>query len=357
MLDGVDLAVPAGSTCAVVGPSGAGKTTLLRALAGLTPAASGEVHLGDRDITRLAAGHRRVGMVFQEARLFPTQSVLANVAYGLRARGVRRRARHHAAEELLDAVGLADRAQDRPQRLSGGQRQRVALARALCSQPDLLLLDEPLSAVDGPARGELRALLRTLQETRPTTTIVVTHDLADATTLGSTIAVLLDGRVAQCAPPTTLLVEPASVEVAAFTGNPNYWPVQVRAGCADLGGWLVPVAGPDGAATITVRPERLRVAARAGVRARVQAVEQRGSDLRLVAHSLAGPIEVRLPGAACTAPRPGDEVHLIADAADVWRFPAALAPDGARALSPAADAVPGAPTALSGLSLQGRCRG
>jgi putative spermidine/putrescine transport system ATP-binding protein len=335
VLDGVDLSVPAGSTCAVVGPSGAGKTTLLRALAGLTPADSGVVHLGERDITRLAAGHRHVGVVFQEARLFPSQSVLDNVAYGLRARGVRRPVRHGAARELLDAVGLADRAQDHPQRLSGGERQRVALARALCSQPDLLLLDEPLSAVDRLARGELRALLRTLQETRPTTTIVVTHDLADATTLGSTIAVLVDGRVAQCAPPTTLLAEPASVEVAALTGNPNRWPVQVRAGCADLGGWLVPVRGPAGAATITVRPERLRIAARAGVRARVQAVEQRGSDVRLVAHSLAGPIEVRLPGTACAAPRPGDEVHLAADAADVWRFPTAAVPMAVDGLNPA----------------------
>jgi ABC-type sulfate/molybdate transport systems ATPase subunit len=246
VLDGLDLTVPAGETCAVVGPSGAGKTTLLRALAGLTPATGGAVHLGDRDITRLAAGDRHVGMVFQEARLFPSQSVLDNVAYGLRARGVRRPARRGAARELLEAVGLADRAEDHPQRLSGGQSQRVALARALCAEPELLLLDEPLSAVDGPARGELRALLRTLQETRPTTTIVVTHDLADATTLGSTVAVLLAGRVVQCAAPAALLAEPASVEVAGLTGNPNRWPVRVRAGCADLGGWMVPVGGPDG---------------------------------------------------------------------------------------------------------------
>jgi ABC-type sulfate/molybdate transport systems ATPase subunit len=338
VLRGVDLTVPAGSTCAVVGPSGAGKTTLLRALAGLTPATRGTVHLGGRDITGLAAGHRHVGMVFQEARLFPSQSVLDNVAYGLRARGARRHARHGAARELLDAVGLAERAGDRPDRLSGGQRQRVALARALCSQPDVLLLDEPLSAVDGPARADLRALLSSLHETRPTTTIVVTHDLADATTLGDTIAVLLDGRVAQCAPPTALLAAPVSVEVAALTGNPNHWPVQVRAGCADLGGWPVPVAGPDGAATISVRPERLHLSAHAGVPARVQAVERRASDLRLVAHSLAGPLEVRLPGTAPTAPRPGDEVRLAVDATDVWRFPAPSTtadPDGV-GLSPVA---------------------
>ncbi len=341
MLRGVDLTVPAGSTCAVVGPSGAGKTTLLRALAGLVPAASGLVHLGGRDVTGLAAGHRHVGVVFQEARLFPSQSVLDNVAYGLRARGVRRHARHQAAREMLDAVGLADRAGERPDRLSGGQRQRVALARALCSRPDVLLLDEPLSAVDGPARAELRALLSSLQETRPTTTIVVTHDLADATTLGDTIAVLLDGRIAQCAPPPTLLSAPVSVEVAALAGNPNHWPVHVRAGCADLGGWTVPVDGPDGAATVTVRPERLRLADHAGVRARVQAVERRGSDLRLVAHSLAGPVEVRLPDSAYPTPRPGDEVRLAVDATDVWRFPAPSAtadPDvaGSCGLSPVA---------------------
>jgi ABC-type sulfate/molybdate transport systems ATPase subunit len=377
VLDGVDLTVPAGSTWAVVGPSGAGKTTLLRAIAGLSPVSGGVVHLGERDITRLAAGHRHTGMVFQEDRLFPSQSVLDNVAYGLRARGVRRHARRGAARELLDAVGLGDRAEDRPQRLSGGQRQRVALARALCSQPDLLLLDEPLSAVDGPARGELRALLRSLQVSRPTTTIVVTHDLADATTLGDAIAVLLDGRIAQCAPPAILLAEPASVEVAALTGNPNRWPVQVRAGCADLGGWAVPVTGPDGAATITVRPERLRIAAGPGVLARVQVVEQRGSDVRLVAQSLAGPLEVRHPGAACTAPQPGDEVRLAADPTDVWRFPATATPDDALELSPAATvlspvtalntAVPAvsaptapvvpAPTAAGALSRPSRCRG
>lgn len=319
VLDTLDLVVAAGTTCAVLGPSGTGKTTLLRAIAGLAPTQRGTVHLGERDITTTPPGRRRIAMVFQDARLFPALSVLDSVAYALRAQGVRRQVRQAAAHDLLDAVGLGSRYRDRPGNLSGGERQRVALARALCAQPDLLLLDEPLSAVDSPARGRLRTLLRDLQVSRPTTTVTVTRDLADATSLGDTIAVLLDGQIAQCDAPTTVLDQPVSPAVADLTGNLNHWRVRVERGCADLGDWQVPVAGPDGDAVITFRPEQLRVHPDRGLRARVHHVEQRGTDLRVLGHGLAGPIEARLPPAGAEI-RPGDEIRLVAQNG-AWRFP------------------------------------
>jgi molybdate transport system ATP-binding protein len=212
----VELSLEAGSeTLALVGPSGAGKTTLLRAIAGLLTPDEGEVRVGRRtwlDTRRgidLPPEQRSVGLVFQEYALFPHMTVEQNVAYGGRAR----------AAELLHAVGLSGLARVRPGELSGGERQRVALARALARDPDVLLLDEPLAALDAHTRAHVRGELREHLRTAGLPTLVVTHDYADAAALADRIGVLVAGRLVQLGTPAELIAAPASPFVADFTGG------------------------------------------------------------------------------------------------------------------------------------------
>lgn len=170
------------------------------------------------DQTGLAPAERSATLLFQEPRLFPALSVIDNVGFGLRVRGVDAATRTAAATQLLTSVGLVDRSDDRIDGLSGGEQQRVALARALCIQPEVLLLDEPFSAVDAPRRRELRALLRSLHDEHRHTMIFVTHDIADATAIADTVAVLVDGTVAQHGPVAEVLAAPMSDAVAALVG-------------------------------------------------------------------------------------------------------------------------------------------
>ena len=236
VLRDVTLRIADGSLCAVVGPSGAGKTTLLRAAAGLV-AHEGAVFVDDTDVTRLPAHRRGVAMLFQEPRLFDSMSVLDNVAYADRVRRVPRTVRRDKAAALLDEVGLASRAAEGPAGLSGGERQRIALARALNASPRVLLLDEPLSALDAPRRAELRAVIDSVRRARRLTTLYVSHDLADAVALADRLAVMIDGQIAQLDEPHAVLNRPASPAVALLTGNPNV---------------LV-----DGSTTFTIRPEHV----------------------------------------------------------------------------------------------------
>jgi ABC-type Fe3+/spermidine/putrescine transport system ATPase subunit len=196
VLDRVSLQVADGCCCVVMGPSGAGKSTLLAAVAGLVPH-EGTVAVDGRVLAGVALHRRGVGLLFQQARLFPSMSALDNVAYPLRVRGTPKRQRRAAAARLLDEVGLADRLDDGPGDLSGGERQRVALARALCSNPEVLLLDEPLTGLDLPQRRDLAALLGRVRRERCQTWVIVTHDPEDAVTLGDHIAVLDRGELVQ----------------------------------------------------------------------------------------------------------------------------------------------------------------
>ncbi len=266
---------------------------------------------------------RRVGVAFQEPRLFPNLSVVDNVAYGLKMDRVAKQARRARAMELLGAVGLADRSRDRPRGLSGGEQQRVALARALCGDRSLLLLDEPLSAVDGPARTSLRGLLRDLKERTATTTVVVTHDLADATALGEVIAVMGDGRVLQCDRPDVVFDRPVDPAVAALTGNPNLLDGRVRRGVLELGTLGLPLDAPDGDLRWTVRPERIRLGTGRGEPARVVSVERRAdrASVRLV--GVFGELEADV--AAPDAPVPGEMVCVDVDPRSIWIFPDAPA--------------------------------
>ena len=217
----VNLEVAAGETLALVGPSGAGKSTLLRIIAGLTPPDGGSIALGDdvwldpRAGLQVAAERRRVGFVFQDYALFPGMSARRNVAYG--ARGSRSE-RGRRATELLGRFGLADRAGARPSQLSGGERQRVALARAMASDPRLLLLDEPLSALDARTRASASGLLAELLGAEPIPSVIVTHDFAEAAALADRVAVLDDGRVVQVGTAAELASAPASAFVADLAG-------------------------------------------------------------------------------------------------------------------------------------------
>lgn len=219
----LDLAlhVAAGETLAIVGPNGAGKTTLLHAIAGLLPLASGSLRIGGRVADNSSRSgfvppeERRVGMVFQDQRLFPHLSVEDNIGF---AAGPTAEARRAAARPWLQRIGLEDRAQDRPEKLSGGEKQRVALARALVTQPEVLLLDEPLAAVDVQRRTELRHFLQQELRSFNGARVVVTHDTVDAFTLGDRIAVLEDGRITQSGTAAEICAQPRSPFVANLVG-------------------------------------------------------------------------------------------------------------------------------------------
>jgi iron(III) transport system ATP-binding protein len=220
----LDLEIPSGQLFTLLGPSGCGKTTLLRMLAGFVVPDAGRIWFGDRDVTALPVHKRGVGMVFQDYALFPDRSALANVMYGLDARGVPAAEAKKRAMAMLERVGLVDLADRSPAKLSGGQRQRVAMARALVIGPELLLLDEPLAALDVKLRVELRSMVRDLQIESKVTTVFVTHDQEEALALSDTIAVMDRGRIVQRGAPTEIYANPANAYTADFLGGANLVP-------------------------------------------------------------------------------------------------------------------------------------
>jgi multiple sugar transport system ATP-binding protein len=307
VLTGVTLAVPAGCYLTVLGPSGTGKTTLLRVVAGLSPTRAGTVSIGGRPVTGLRPGLRSVAMVFQSYALFPHLSVADNIAFGLTVTDVpkaRVRERVREIAELTDCAALLGR---RPGQLSGGERQRVALARALVREPEVLLLDEPLSNLDASLRAETRDELRTLHERTGGTVVHVTHDQGEALSLGDQVAVLLDGRVAQTGTPDDLWQRPATRAVARFLGSPtmNFLPSDH------------PLVGSMGTAgrEYGIRPEDLRIGAE-GVPAVVHRTEVTGADAYLHLR-LDGDLPLVARHPAATRPTTGAEVR-ISPTQDAW---------------------------------------
>src|SRR6202000_2740258 len=225
---------------------------------------AGEVLIDGKDISAVPASRRDMGMVFQSYSLFPNMNALDNVAFGLRMRKVGGSARRKRAPELLDMVGLAAQAGQYPNQLSGGQQQRVALARALAVEPSVLLLDEPLSALDAKVRLQLREQIRALQQRLHTTTLFVTHDQEEALSMADRVGVMRSGRLEQLATPHELYARPATAFVAEFVGTMNRIPAEPDGdGRVRVLGSTVPIRGdrPDGPLDVLLRPEELRIAA------------------------------------------------------------------------------------------------
>src|SRR5579862_5802549 len=229
-LDGLSIEIAPGELVALLGPSGCGKTTALRILAGFETADTGRITVAGQDISSVPAAKRDMGMVFQSYSLFPNMNALDNVGFGLRMRKIGTADRRNKAGELLEMVGLSPQAGQYPHQLSGGQQQRVALARALAIEPRVLLLDEPLSALDAKVRLQLREQIRTLQQRLGTTTLFVTHDQEEALSMADRVGVMRNGKLEQIAAPDELYEHPATAFVAEFVGVMNRLPGELQGG-------------------------------------------------------------------------------------------------------------------------------
>lgn len=279
----VTMTVGDGEIVAILGPSGSGKTTLLRMIAGLHVPSAGRVRVGGVDVTDLPAHRRRVGLVPQEGALFPRMSVAENVGYG---RGIRRRAiRDPRVVHLLDLVDLAELAQRRPHELSGGQRQRVAVARALAPRPEVLLLDEPFSALDAVLRRSVRDQVADVLRAAAVAAVLITHDRSEAFAVADRVAVFEGGRILQIDSPAALYTRPRSAQVAAATGEVLFLAASARPDGSGLRTAIgdIPLDGGARATRVGLRPDQLRLAAVDGSRPALTVVGRRtvGAQLHL----------------------------------------------------------------------------
>ncbi|OIJ94550.1 ABC transporter ATP-binding protein [Streptomyces colonosanans] len=315
VLDSLDLAVQAGEVMALLGPSGSGKTTALRAVAGFVRPSAGRVFLGERDVTDLPPYRRGIGMVVQQYALFPHLRVEDNVAFGLKARKVAKTEIRARVAEALEMTGMAAYARRHPRELSGGQQQRVAVARALAIRPDVLLLDEPLSALDARLRSDMLAELARLHRELPDVSILyVTHDQVEALTLADRIAVMDKARLQACGTPRELYRAPANAFTASFVGNANLLPVTVGAdGVAFAGAELkVDTAGAarGSKATLCVRPHLVGLGDGPNrLQGTVSEIQWRGSTHRLYVDVDGHRVMADVPELR-TPPAHGDEVTL-----------------------------------------------
>ncbi len=326
-LKGVSLSIGDNEFFTLLGPSGCGKTTLLRAIAGFEDVTAGSITLFGADIAALPPEKRPVNTVFQHYALFPHMSVRDNVAFGLRMKGVGPSERLARAGEMLELVHLSAFADRLPAQLSGGQQQRVALARALAPRPRVLLLDEPLSALDLKLRQAMRLELKQLQETTGITFVFVTHDQDEALALSDRIAVMSQGEVQQVGDPRAIYEAPVNRFVAGFIGETNVLDVTVGAvsdGAARIalpGGREIVASAPPGLSPglhhLSIRPERLSLAeAGADLTARVERLVYLGSDLQVLARLADGaPVVARIQNSGPVAPpAPGAEIGLSVEA-------------------------------------------
>jgi putative spermidine/putrescine transport system ATP-binding protein len=321
----VTLEVARGETVVLLGPSGCGKTTMLRIIAGLEqPDKGGRVAFNDADVTAVPIEQRNVGMVFQSYALFPNMDVADNIGYGLKIRGVAAAERKARVAELVTLTGIEGLERRRIDQLSGGQRQRVALARAVAARPRVLLLDEPLTALDAALRERLRGELDRLLRTLGITTVYVTHDQAEAMALGDRIVVMRNGAIVQVGSPREIYFAPATRFVAEFIGAANIVEAECSAGTLTLPGGKLAIA--DGAAAgpvfAMIRPESIGIVATEGaaLSGRVEGVSFIGDRQRLSISGAAGkPIMVDAPN--LIAIKAGDRVGLSVDPAAIRLLP------------------------------------
>ena len=324
-LRGIDLEVADGELVAFVGPSGSGKTTLLRVTAGLELPTAGTVAIGGRDVTRLPPGRRKVGMVFQSYALFPHMTVAENIGIGLEAREVPKDERGRRVAEAARVVGCADLLERRPHELSGGERQRVALARALVRDPDVSLLDEPLSNLDAQLRVQMRAELKELHGRLGTTMVYVTHDQVEALTLGDRLVVLNAGTIQQVGTPQDVFWRPANTFVAGFIGSPPMNLLEATIDGAEL------IAGPlrvrldstpprSGHVRVGIRPEHVQMSKDGGAASRVRLVEPLGTEVYV--RLMLGEDEIVARAGAGREPDLGQEVGVAVDPGDLHLFDA-----------------------------------
>ncbi len=316
ILHGLDCTVSDGEFLVILGPSGCGKSTLLRLIAGLEELSAGEVEIGGRPVGHLEPRDRDIAMVFQTYALYPHMTVFDNLAYGLRTRCLSKAEIARRVAAVAQSLDLTPLLRRKPRELSGGQRQRVAMGRAIVREPQVFLFDEPLSNLDAQLRVQMRMEIKRLQRRIGTTSIYVTHDQAEAMTLGDRLMVMRAGRVEQIGPPLEVYARPASAFVASFIGTPpmNILPAERRGGRLMLGDTVLPdpVAGPDGPVRLGIRPEHL-LPADSGLPLEVDLVEPLGAET-LMHGTLAGaPVTLRLAAGAAVPAKvalPPEHVHL-----------------------------------------------
>lgn len=324
-LEPLTLEIKRGETMVFLGPSGCGKTTTLRIIAGLEqPDAGGRVLFDGKDVTAAPIERRNVGMVFQSYALFPNMSVAENIAYGLKLRGVRKVDRDARVAELVALTGIGGLENRKIDQLSGGQRQRVALARAVAVRPRVLLLDEPLTALDASLRERLRGELDRLLRSLGITTVYVTHDQSEAMVLGDRVVVMRNGAIAQIGTPREIYFEPASRFVAEFIGAANILEGHASGGAVTLPGGTLAIAdkAASGPVVAMVRPEAIAMmpAAQATLRGKVESASFIGDRLRLIVTDAgARPIAVDAPNTVSV--RAGDTIGLNIEKTSVRLLP------------------------------------
>jgi putative spermidine/putrescine transport system ATP-binding protein len=324
-LEPVSLDITGGETVVLLGPSGCGKTTLLRMIAGLeTPDAGGKILFNDADVTGVPIERRNIGMVFQSYALFPNMNVADNIGYGLKVRGIADAERKARIAELVALTGIEGLEHRRIDQLSGGQRQRVSLARAVAPRPSVLLLDEPLTALDAALRDRLRGELNRLLRTLGITAIYVTHDQSEAMALGDRIVVMRKGAIAQIGTPRDIYFAPASRFVAEFVGAANIIEAQCSAGMLRLPGGELKIAdgATNGTVLAMVRPEAIAIvaAATAVLHGRIDSVSFVGDRQRAsISDAASRPLMADVPNTI--AIKPGDFVGLSVDPAAVRLLP------------------------------------
>jgi len=303
-VDRVDLTIAEGSFFAMLGPSGSGKTTCLRLISGFEKPTAGCIRIFGQDVSDIPPNRRNVNTVFQDYALFPHMNVRDNVAYGLMVKGQPRAARYAKADEMLALVHLDSYGDRKPSQLSGGQRQRVALARALVNEPRVLLLDEPLGALDLKLREAMQDELKSLQKRLGITFVFVTHDQHEALSMADTLAVFNQGQIAQIGSPTDIYARPRTRFVADFVGSSNLLPPELTRSLGGPARWA------------SLRPENTRLAATGPLSGTVTALRYVGSGTRVQVHCQGADIAAFLP-AGTALPEPGSQTALAFNADDL----------------------------------------